>query len=395
MSTPAQRSASRRNLDKYSVTIMPLSNQDYLSGVKVLDLTRVLAGPLCTMLLGDLGANVIKVERPGIGDDSRTWGPPFDDRGESAYYLSVNRNKWSVAADLDSAGGQSLIAALAAEADIVVDNFRPGMLHDRNLAPGALLKQHPRLIWCTISGFGASSRRVAYDFIIQAEQGWMAVTGEPDGVPSKIGFALADVLAGKDAAIAVLAALAARDRGSLPADRRHITISLAQSAGAGLVNVAQNVLVSGHDAARWGNAHPNLVPYQLFEAADRYLAIGVGTDAQWRACAEALGLTALAADPELATNPQRLRHRPAIVSTLADRIREREAAHWVEQLTAAQVPCGLVRTVKEALADLDASPLTGIAPSVPGRGQVPPPRLDEQGAAIRAKGWRAFGGGAA
>jgi crotonobetainyl-CoA:carnitine CoA-transferase CaiB-like acyl-CoA transferase len=373
---------------------MPLSNQDYLSGVKVLDLTRVLAGPLCTMLLGDLGADVIKVERPGIGDDSRTWGPPFDDHGQSAYYLSVNRNKWSVAADLDTTPGQSLVAALAAEADIVVDNFRPGMLHDRNLAPSTLLKQHPRLIWCTISGFGASSRRVAYDFIIQAEQGWMSVTGETDGVPSKVGFALADVLAGKDAAVAVLAALAARDRGSLAADRRHLIISLAQSAGAGLVNVAQNVLVGGQDAARWGNAHPNLVPYQLFEAADRHLAIGVGTDAQWRACTHALGLDDLARDPALATNPQRLRHRTPIVAALADRIRERDASHWVEHLRAADVPCGLVRTVKEALADLDASALTGIAPSVPGRVRFPPPRLDEQGDFIRAQGWTAFGDGA-
>jgi len=370
---------------------MTLSSHDYLSGVRVLDLTRVLAGPLCTMLLGDLGADVIKVERPGIGDDSRTWGPPFDTRGESAYYLSVNRNKWSVAADLDSAEGQSLVAELAAAADIVVDNFRPGMLHARNIAPSTLLKQYPRLIWCTISGFGTSSRRVAYDFIVQAEQGWMAVTGEPDGPPSKVGFALADVLAGKDAALGVLGALIARDRTSLPADRRHITISLAQSAGAGLVNVAQNVLVSGEDAGRWGNAHPNLVPYQLFEAADRYVAIGVGTDAQWRACAGALGLPSLAADPELATNPQRLRLRGRVVAALAARIREHDASHWVDRLTAAEVPCGLVRTVKEALADLDASALTGIGPSIPGRVRFPPPRLDEQGAVIRAKGWGAFG----
>ena len=364
--------------------------QDSLSGIRILDLTRVLAGPLCTMLLGDLGADVIKIERPGAGDDSRGWGPPFDGRGESAYFLSVNRNKWSVAADLDTPDGQRLIAELAAGADVVVDNFRPGMLEQRQLAPATLLARHPTLIWCTITGFGADSDRVAYDFIVQAEQGWMAITGDPAGPPAKIGVALADVVAGKDAAVAVLAALVGRDRARRSSADRHITISLAHSAAAALVNVAQNVLVSGQDAARWGNAHPNLVPYQLFDAADRPIAIGVGTDAQWKSCLHALALDPLAADPALATNADRVRQRDRVVRTLADRVRSAPAAHWLPRLAAGGVPCGLVRTVKEALADVEASPLTGIAPSVPGRVRFPPPRLDEHGAAVRAKGWAAF-----
>jgi crotonobetainyl-CoA:carnitine CoA-transferase CaiB-like acyl-CoA transferase len=370
---------------------MTVERHDVLEGVRVLDLTRVLAGPVCTMLLGDLGADVIKVERPGAGDDSRAWGPPFNAAGESAYYLSVNRNKWSVATDLDHSDGQRLVRQLAAGADVVVDNFRPPMLERRHLDPRTLLDLHRKLVWCTISGFGPTSERLAYDFIIQAEQGWMAITGEPDGPPSKIGVALADVLAGKDAAIAILAALVGRHRSRLPDETRYIQISLAQTATAGLVNVAQNVLVSGQDARRWGNAHPNLVPYQLFDAADRALALGVGTDAQWRACVQVLGLEALSNDPELAANPGRLRQRQRIVGAIADRMRTQSAAHWVEQLSAVGVPCGLVRTVREALADIDASPLTGVGPSVPGRVRFPPPRLDEQGDAIRAHGWDAFG----
>jgi crotonobetainyl-CoA:carnitine CoA-transferase CaiB-like acyl-CoA transferase len=382
--------ADRAFVAHVSAIIITLSRQYMLANVRVLDLTRVLAGPLCTMLLGDLGADVIKIERPRVGDDTRGWGPPFDDRGQSAYFLSVNRNKWSVATDLDTEEGQVLVAQLAAEADIVVDNFRPRMLADRGLGAERLLKQHPRLIWCTISGFGSDSDRIAYDFIVQAEQGWMAITGDPDGPPFKIGVALADVLAGKDAAIAILAALVARDRGHLAPEGRHISVSLAHSATAALVNVAQNVLVSGNDARRWGNAHPNLVPYQLFDAADRHLALGVGTDAQWRACMAVLDLTTLATDPVLATNPGRLHHRDRIVSAIADRVRQFPAAHWVQSLTAVGVPCGLVRTVREALADIDASALTGIAPSVPGCVRFSPPRLDQHGPAIRALGWGAF-----
>ncbi|HEU4628816.1 MAG TPA: CoA transferase, partial [Gemmatimonadaceae bacterium] len=261
-----------------------------LQGVRVLDLTRVLAGPLCTMTLGDLGADVLKVERPGAGDDTRGWGPPFDARGESAYFLCANRNKLSLAADLTDPADRALVMRLAAEADVVVDNFRPGSLERLGVDLGALLERAPRLIWCTVTGFGLESDRLGYDFVAQAECGWMAITGEAEGEPMKVGVALADVVAGKDATIGILAALAARGLrpAPLPAPRRRLVVSLAASAAAALVNVAQNVLVSGRDARRWGNAHPNLVPYQLFRAADRPLVVAVGNDAQWAACARAL-----------------------------------------------------------------------------------------------------------
>ena len=253
-----------------------------LNGTKVLDLTRVLAGPLCTMILGDLGADVIKVERPGAGDETRTWGPPFDEVGRSAYYLSINRNKLGLAADFDSPTDRAILEGLIAEADVVVDNFRSGTLERRGVSPADWCRRRPKLVWCTITGFGLDSPRPGYDFVAQAESGWMSITGEPDGDPMKSGVALADVLAGKDAAIAILAALVRRDRLGVGG---RVVISLADSARAALVNVAQNALVSGRNAKRWGNAHPNLVPYQLFAAADRPIVVAVGTDAQWIACA--------------------------------------------------------------------------------------------------------------
>jgi crotonobetainyl-CoA:carnitine CoA-transferase CaiB-like acyl-CoA transferase len=363
-----------------------------LEGIRVLDLTRVLAGPLCTMLLGDLGADVLKVERPGEGDETRAWGPPFDARGESAYYLSINRNKLGIAADLDRPEDRELLRALADDADVVVENFRPGTLERRGLAPDALLRANPRLVWCTVTGFGLDSPRPGYDFVLQAEGGWMAITGEPAGTPMKVGVAVVDVLTGKDAAIAVLAALAARGvaPAPLPPERRRLAVSLAASGVAGLVNVAQNTLVSGEDARRWGNGHANLVPYQLFDAADRPLVLAVGNDAQWRACARALDLAELADDPRFATNPGRLAHREELVGRLAARLRERPAAAWLARLGAAGVPAGIVKSVLEAIADAGASPLTGLPPSVPGSVRRPPPRLDEHGAAVRALGWGAF-----
>jgi len=339
------------------------------------------------MMLGDLGADVIKVERPATGDDTRGWGPPFDDRGESAYFLSINRNKKSIALDLSSAQDRALIAALLAEADVAVDNFKRGTLERYDLAPTRFLAQRPALVWCTITGFGPESDRPGYDYVVQAERGWMSITGEADGAPMKVGVALADVVAGKDAAIAILAALAARYR---EGRGRHVVTSLAQSATAALVNVAQNVLVTGRDAPRWGNAHPNLVPYELFEAADRPIVIAVGNDAQWRACASALGLHDLAADPRLAANAGRLEHRAELVLAIGERLREAPAAHWLGRLSEAGVPAGVVRSVLEALRDTDASPLTGVGPSVPGEVRFVPPRLDEHGAKIRRLGWGVF-----
>lgn len=359
-----------------------------LSNIKVLDLSRVLAGPLCTMILGDLGADVIKVERPGVGDDTRGWGPPFDPRGESAYYLSINRNKKSIALDMTSVDDRLTAQRLAEGADIVVDNFKSGTLERWGLGPATVLEANARLVWCTISGFGHSSTRVGYDLVVQAECGWMAITGEPEGTPVKVGVALADIIAGKDAAIAILAALASRD--SLSASARRIHVSLHASATAALINVAQNALVTGKEAPRWGNQHPNLVPYQLFHAADRSLIVAVGSDTQWQACAEALELDDLAADASLATNAGRLAQRGRIVARMSERLGERSGDEWIRVLDAAGVPCGMVRTVLEALASVEASPLTGVAPSVPGSVRFPPPRLDEHGALIRARGWSVF-----
>ena len=342
------------------------------------------------MMLGDLGANVIKVERPELGDETRGWGPPFDGEGASAYFLSVNRNKKSLAADLTEPRDQELMRRLIGEADVVVDNFVDGTLARFGLDPDEILNHCPSLIWCTISGFDDQGSRPGYDFVVQAECGWMAITGEADGSPMKVGVALADVLAGKDAAIAILAAVAERMTAPLPPSGRRIRISLARSASAALTNVAQNVLVSGKEAERWGNAHPNLVPYELFGARDRPFVIAVGSDAQWKACALALGLDDLADDETLKTNAGRVRERSRVVAAISRRVREKNAAHWIERLEHARVPCGLVRSVKDAIASLDASAVTGLPPSVPGTVRLRPPKLDEQGAELRALGWGAF-----
>ena len=360
-----------------------------LDGVRILDLTRVLAGPLATMTLGDLGAHVIKVERPGLGDESRAWGPPFDARGESAYYLSINRNKLSIALDLDRPADVALVSQLLDGAHAVLDNFRPGTLEQRGIDIAGVLARRPNLIWCTLTGFGPGSTRPGYDFVIQAESGWMAITGEPDGVPMKVGVALADVLAGKDAAIAVLAGLTARgtDR---PVSARRVFVSLLATAVGALVNVAQNALVTGRDAGRWGNAHPNLVPYEVFVASDRPIVIAVGNDAQWRGCTRALGLASLGDDARLATNAGRLAHRALVTDAIRRRVAEHPASHWLQELGAAGVPAGIVRSVREALADIDASPLTGVAPPPPGGVRLPPPQLDEHGDVVRRFGWEAF-----
>ena len=363
-----------------------------LSGIRVLDLSRVLAGPLCSMMLADMGADVIKVERPGTGDDTRGWGPPFAEDGQSAYFRSVNRNKRSVAIDLAIAADRALVLDLIRDADVVLDNFLPGVLSRYGIDDALLMTENNRLIWCTISGFGAASDRPGYDFVVQAESGWMAITGEPAGDPMKVGVALADVIAGKDATIGILAALAAR-RGSatpLPAAQRRIHVALATSATAALVNVAQNALVSGDEPRRWGNAHPNLVPYQLFHAADRPLVVAVGTDAQWRALTGALGLEALGADAALATNAGRVTARDRVVKALATRLGTRPAADWCARLDAAGVPCGLVRGVREAVADVTGSAQTGIPPVLGGTIRNAPPDLDADGVSVREKRWDCF-----
>ncbi|MFN8666917.1 MAG: CoA transferase [Gemmatimonadaceae bacterium] len=363
-----------------------------LQGIRILDLSRVLAAPLASMTLGDLGADVLKVERPSIGDETRAWGPPFDERGEAAYYLAINRNKLGIALDLDAPADRVLIERLIAGADVVLDNYKRGTLERKGLDPARFLAAHPRLIWCTVTGFGPHSDRPGYDYVVQAESGWMSVTGPVDGEPAKSGIALADVIAGKDTTIAILGALVARERATapIPVAERWLFTSLLHSATAALVNVAQNVLVGGKEARRWGNGHANLVPYQLFRAADRYIVLAVGNDGQWSACCRALGLDDLGADPTVATNSGRLAHRERVVATIAERLAQRPAAMWIAELDAAGVPCGVVKGVTEALGAIDASARTGVAPSVPGSVRLDPPMLDEDGALIREHGWEAF-----
>jgi crotonobetainyl-CoA:carnitine CoA-transferase CaiB-like acyl-CoA transferase len=358
-----------------------------LAGVRVLDLTRVLAGPLCTMMLGDLGAGVIKVERPVVGDDTRSWGGPTP--LDSPYFRSINRNKLSLAADFDAPADRDLVLKLISEADVVVDNFLPGVLARRGLDPYALLARHERLVWATITGFGSSNPRPGYDFVTQAESGWMAITGEPSGEPLKVGVALADIVAGKDAAIAILACLAGRSAGR-PGNRR-IIISLMDSARAALVNVAQGAIQSGEEPVRWGNAHPSIVPYQAFHAADQPIVIAVGSDSQWTSLVKTLGLRELANDRSLDRNPGRLAARERVASHIEQVVRTKPAAHWMQEFRKAGVPSGIVKTVLQALADTSGSPVMGMPSSTGGVWRSPPPRLDEHGAAIRSRGWEVFG----
>ncbi len=312
-----------------------------LAGLRVLDLSRVLAGPYCTMLLSDLGAEVVKVERPGTGDETRTWGPPW--AGEaSAYFLAVNRGKRSVALDLGSEEGRGAARALAARADVVVENFRPGGAERLGLGWEALRAENPALVLCSIRGLGDG--RAGYDLVAQAESGLMSITGPPDGPPHKVGVAIVDVLAGLNAAVAILAAL----RGGAG---RRVEVSLLDAALSALVNVAQGVLVTGEDAARHGNAHPSIVPYEPFRAGDGvWIVIAAANDGLWARLADALGLAELAADPRFATNPARVEHRLSLVPLLGERLAERPADEWLEILAAAGVPCGRVRGVQEALA---------------------------------------------
>jgi glutaryl-CoA transferase len=365
---------------------------ELLKDIRVLDMSRVLAGPLCGMTLGDLGADVIKVERPGLGDESRQWGPPFDARGESAYYLSTNRNKLGIALDLEVPDDVAALNELIAGADVVLENFKPETLSKAQLDRDELLEAHPHLIWLTLTGFGLDNTRLGYDLVVQAESGWMAITGDPTGEPMKVGVALADVIAGKDAALSIMAALVARERSreALPVSARRLHVSLAHSAIAALVNVAQNVLVSGSEARRFGNAHPNLVPYQAFKARDGYIVIGVGNDRQWTSCCFALELPELAEDKQLAANKGRLASRERVTGVIARRVAERDGQEWLTRLSKAGVPAGRVRAVSEALGDVAHSALTGIAPSVPGKIRYAPPKLDEHGTEIRRLGWQVF-----
>jgi crotonobetainyl-CoA:carnitine CoA-transferase CaiB-like acyl-CoA transferase len=311
----------------------------------VVDLSRVLAGPYCTMVLADLGADVIKVERPQGGDETRTWGPPFAG-GEAAYYLSVNRGKRSCAIDLSQEEGRALALELCGGAQAVIENFKVGGAEKLGVGYEQVRERNPRVVYCSITGFGSRRQppgRPGYDFVAQAETGLMSITGAEDGPPYKVGVALVDVLAGLHAAAAILAGL----HGGQGA---RIEVPLLDSGLAGLVNVAQNALVTGREPERHGNAHPNIVPYQDFETASGRIAVAAANDGLFRAMCHTLGLEELADDERFATNAARVENRRALIPLLQDRLRERTAEEWVEGLDAAGVPVGKVRTVPEALA---------------------------------------------
>ncbi|MDD5558843.1 CoA transferase [Candidatus Methylomirabilis sp.] len=321
-----------------------------LDGVRVLDLSRHLAGPYCAMMLGDLGAEVIKIERPGVGDESRHWGPPFFG-GESAYYLCCNRNKQSLTLNLKHERGLALARELARGSDVVIENFRVGVLDKLGLGYGDLKAINPRLVYCSISGFGHTGpdRDLgSYDFLIQGRSGLMSITGEPDGPPMKVGVAIADVAAGLFASNAVLAALLARERTGVG---QHLDIALYDSQVAVLANIASNYLCAGEIPGRWGNAHKSIVPYQTFQAADDYLILAVGNDAQWRQFCEAAGMTAWAQDPRFAANPDRVAHRDVLVPLLQDLLRRKTVAEWLQLCAEADVPAGPINAIDKVFAD--------------------------------------------
>jgi crotonobetainyl-CoA:carnitine CoA-transferase CaiB-like acyl-CoA transferase len=319
-----------------------------LGGLRVIDFSRVLAGPLCTMILGDLGADVIKVERPGTGDDTRTWGPPFAD-GDAAYFLALNRNKRSVEVDLATADGRRAARRLIDGADVVIENFRSGVMRDFDLDLDELRRDRPGLVTCTLTAFGddPAERRPGYDIIMQALSGLMSVTGEPDGEPVKVGVALLDVIAGLYAAIGILAAISERDR---TGHGRHVSVSLFGAAAAAMVNQASNFLIGGIVPTAMGTAHPNIVPYQAFRARDRSFILAAGNDRLFARMSEAVGRSELATDPRFATNEARVRERDALVPILQDVFSERDAAHWLTALEEAGVPCAPVRRLDEVFA---------------------------------------------
>ena len=319
-----------------------------LASVRVLDFSRVLAGPYCSMLLADLGAEVIKIERPGEGDETRTWGPPTVG-GESAYFLSVNRSKRSCTVDLATAEGREIARRLAARADVVIENFRSGAAERLGLSYGQLGDTNRRLVHCSITGFGSDREphdRPGYDFVVQAESGLMAITGEPGGEPTKVGVALVDVLAGTTAAVGILAALRKRDETGV-GDR--LEVPLLDVALAGLVNVASNALITGEEPARYGNAHPSIVPYETFRAADGWVAVAAANDGLFARLCNVVERPELACDPRFRTNSERVRNRQPLVLLLSECFARRPVDAWLATLTDAGVPAGKVRGVLDAI----------------------------------------------
>ena len=328
-----------------------------LAGLRVIDLSRVLAGPLATQTLGDLGADVIKVERPGEGDDTRHWGPPFAG-DDAAYFLSLNRNKRSVALDLKTPHGVEAIRRLAGDADVVIENFRPGLMRDIGLGLDDLRAANPRLVTCSLTAFGddvpEAASRPGYDIIVQALCGLMSVTGEPGGEPVKAGVALLDVVTGLQSAIGILAALAERSRTGLG---RHVSVSLFDASVAAMVNQAANTLIGGLAPSALGTAHPNIVPYQAFHASDRSFIIASGNDRLFRRLCEVVGHAEWADDERFATNQARVANRDTLIPLLSAQLSTRPAAEWLEVLEAASVPCSPIRSMPEVFASPEGAAL--------------------------------------
>jgi formyl-CoA transferase len=337
------------------------ANMGALSHIRVLDLTRVLAGPWCTQTLADLGADVIKVERPGTGDDTRQWGPPYakaadgEETTEAAYYLAVNRNKRSVTVDISSEDGQALIRKLASTCDVLVENYKLGDMQRYGLDFESLRRINARLVYCSITGFGQTgpyAPRAGYDFIVQGMGGFMSITGErdelPGGGPQKAGVAITDLFTGAQATIAILAALAHRDRSG---EGQFLDICLFDSAVSMMANMASNYLATGESPARWGNAHPNIVPYQVFKALDGWVIVACGNDGQFRKLVSAGGAPHLATEPRFATNPQRVRHRDVLIPLLDAMIAKKTRNEWIQLLEEAGVPCGPINDMSDVFND--------------------------------------------
>ena len=322
-----------------------------LDGIRVLDLTRAMAGPFCTMMLGDLGADVIKLERPGVGDESRGWGPPFvgprteTSPGESAYFISVNRNKRSITVNLKSPAGLEIVQRLIDTTDVLVENFRTGVLDKMGLGVQALRDRNPRLIYCSVSGYGRTgpyAKRPGYDVVIQAEGGMMGITGPVDGPPSRVGVPIVDITAGMFAATSILAALRVREQ---TGQGQHIDISLYDTQAALLTNVASNYLVGGAPPRRMGNAHPNMAPYEAYQAQDGWFVLGVANEGQWQAFCEMIQRPDLQVDERFRTNGDRVAHRQALNEILAEILAERRVEAWLEELRKAGLPCGPIQAV--------------------------------------------------
>ncbi len=333
-----------------------------LSGVRVLDLSRVLAGPLATQILGDLGADVVKVERPGEGDDTRHWGPPFVG-SDAAYYLSINRNKRSVTVDLKSTEGVDAVRRLASGSDVLIENFRPGLMADLGLPPEDLRRTTPGLITCSLTAFNDdvpdAAHRPGYDIMVQALSGLMSVTGEPDGEPVKAGVALLDVITGLQAAIGILAALHERAR---TGRGRHVSVSLFDASAAAMVNQAANHLIGGIVPGPMGTAHPNICPYQAFDGSDRPFILAAGNDRSFRRTCEVVGHAEWADDPRYATNQERVRHRDELIPLLGGSFAVKTAAEWIEELEAASVPCAPIRAMDEVFASPEGASLVESVP---------------------------------